>query len=47
VLPPGSCTPAHQQNLGNQKKGLDLLATAKNIILLILNPKHRRYWEEN
>jgi len=36
---------------GKLKKVLDFLATAKNISvinsLLILNPKHISYWEEN
>jgi len=34
---------------GRLEKILDFLATSENIIniLLILNPKHRSYWEEN
>jgi len=36
---------------GKLEKVLDFLATAENIsvlnILLILNPKHSSYWEEN
>jgi len=36
---------------GELKEVLDFLATTKNItvisILLILNPKHNSYWEEN
>jgi len=35
----------------NRKKVLDFIATAENVrvinILLLLNPKHSRYWEEN
>jgi len=31
TLPPSSCTPAHQLNMGNWKKVLDFFATAKNI----------------
>jgi len=37
--------------MGNWKKVLDFTATAENMsvinILLILNPKHSNYWEEN
>jgi len=50
VLPASSCTP-HQPNMGDWKKVLDFLATTKNIsvitILLVLNPKHTSYWDEN
>jgi len=35
----------------NWKKVLEFIATTKNLtvisILLVLNPKHSRYWEEN
>jgi len=34
MLPPSSRTPAHQLNMGNWKKVLDFLATAKNINVL-------------
>jgi len=47
LLPPSSCTPAHQLNMRNWKKVLDFLATTENIsvinILLLLNPKHGSY----
>jgi len=37
--------------MGDWKKVLDFIATAENIsvinILLVLNPKHISYWEEN
>jgi len=36
---------------GRLEKVLDFIATAENIsvinMLLVLNPKHSRYWEEN
>jgi len=51
LLPPSSCTPAHQPKHGRLGKVLDFLATTKNIgvtdILLILNPKHSSYCEGN
>jgi len=50
ALPLSSGTPAHQLNMGLGKV-LDFLATTKNIsvinVLLILNPKHSSYWEQN
>jgi len=49
VLPPSSCTPVYQRNMGNWKKGFDFLAKTENIsvinIPLILNPKQSSYWE--
>jgi len=50
VLPPSSCTPAQQLNMGDWKKSLIFLETTKNISvidILLLNSKHDSYWEEN
>jgi len=51
MLPPSSCTPAHQLNVRKWRKVLDFLATTENIsvisILLLLNPKPSSYWEDS
>jgi len=51
VLPPSSCTPAHQLNMRSWKKVPDFVATTENIsvidVLLVLKPKHSSYWEGN
>jgi len=51
VLPPSSCTPCPSAEYEKLEKVLDFLATTKNIsvinILLVLNPNHSSYGEEN
>jgi len=46
--PSHSCTPAHQLKL---EKVLDFIGMTENInvfsIVVVLNPKHSSYWEEN